>query len=116
MEIKFLAITKKLRDSLVGKKDSAISVEMLSMFAHQYEDYYFTFDAELNYQETRSEMVRVSGTYKIDTGLHSIEVLYGIGENRKPRNFKYGFHNDNLKFYMSSPFGDEFVLTLERTQ
>ncbi|MBS1741628.1 MAG: hypothetical protein JST81_01225 [Bacteroidetes bacterium] len=111
-----MAITKKLQDSLVGKKDSAITVEMLSMFVYQYEDYYFSFDDSFHYQETRSGMIRVSGSYTIDTGTHTVEVLYGSGENRKPHRFKYKCLRDELILSMSSAFGDEFELTLERVK
>jgi hypothetical protein len=109
-------VTKKLLDSLIGRKDSATSIEMLSIFTRQYTDYYFTFDDKLNYQEIRSGTVRVLGTYKVNTSIHSVEVLYGSGEIKKPHNFKYGFDKNNLKLYMASSFGDEFELTLERTQ
>ena len=110
------SISKMFLDSLAGRKDSAITLEMFSFFVKQYIDYYFTFDENGNYQEIRSGKVRVSGQYTINTASQTIEVMYENDEKKRPGSFKFMFEKNKLKLFLSSLPDEDFELTLERSQ
>ena len=109
-------VTKWLLDSLVGRKDSAITIEMSSSFASQHVDYYFTFDEKGNYQVIRAGKLSVYGQYTLNNTSQTIEVLYGSGEKKRPGSFKFKFEKNKLTLFLSSLMGEDFELTLERSQ
>jgi hypothetical protein len=110
-------VTKKFSDSLVGRKDSAETVDLFLSFAQQYADYYFIFAEQGNYKEIRDGEMRIEGKYAIDKRKKTIDLLLKRGDKEIPASYKFIFENKNLKIFMSSTlWNDELELTVEKSE
>jgi hypothetical protein len=110
-------VTKKFSDSLVGRKDSAETVDLFLSFAQQYADYYFIFDEQGNYKEIRDGEMRIEGKYTINKRIKAIDLLLKRGDKEISASYKFVFENKNLKIFMSSAlWNDDLELTVEKSQ
>lgn len=109
------SVTKQFLNSLVGRKDSAETIEMFESFANRYPNYYFIFVNDGKYQEIRNGEVRIFGTFKVNLSNQNIEATYGNEGKQHPANFRFKFEKGNLRLIVHSDFmEDDLELTLEK--
>lgn len=108
-------VHKAFADSLKGQADSMDVIGMYQSFAASYENYYFMFEKNGKYSETREGEVRVTGTYKVDVKNRKIILVLKpvIGE---PRNgyFEYAFKQKHLELKIPSVNQEVMKIVLEK--
>ena len=100
------AYPENLKKALEGKQDSAITMDLLTMLADNFKNYYFVFTADGKYQEIRESKIKQEGVYKIDEVISSIETtcMTRIGTPAKQQ-FNYHLKGKVLSF--SLPLRDK---------
>ena len=110
------AVSEKMKESLKGSADSAITIALITVLVKEFDNYLYIFQPNGQYQEKKGEKVKQHGTYTLDEGRQLITLIvkdkFG-GESRQ--NLHYRKTRQALEFKI--PLDEmEIILNLEKFQ
>jgi hypothetical protein len=108
-------VSKKLSDSLIGKKDSAELIEAFSGYARNFENYDLTFDTLGIYKEYRNDKIVVEGIYQVNEAEKKINLIITRGKMKVTDSCDFIFEKKNLKLFIPNELvNSKLELILER--